>query len=67
VAAEPDAGAAAAAAAGDQDDDDDDAVAAAAAAPINVRAAFVAPAGRLLLSADFSQVELCMLAHFSGG
>ncbi|KAI8467833.1 MAG: hypothetical protein J3K34DRAFT_460173 [Monoraphidium minutum] len=46
------------------------AVAAAAGADplalINVRGAFVAPAGRLLVSADYSQVELRLLAHFSG-
>ena len=38
----------------------------AALASINVRSMFVAPPGRLLLSADFSQVELRMLAHLSG-
>ena len=31
-----------------------------------IRRAFVAPAGRLLLAADYSQVELRMLAHLSG-
>lgn len=31
-----------------------------------IRQAFVAPPGRLLLAADYSQVELRMLAHLSG-
>jgi len=31
-----------------------------------IRRAFVAPAGRLLVSADYSQVELRLLAHLSG-
>ncbi|MBA3913234.1 MAG: DNA polymerase I, partial [Acidobacteriales bacterium] len=31
-----------------------------------IRAAFVAPKGSLLLAADYSQIELRLLAHFSG-
>jgi DNA polymerase-1 len=31
-----------------------------------IRAAFVAPAGRVLVSADYSQIELVVLAHLSG-
>lgn len=31
-----------------------------------IRAAFVAPPGRLLLAADYSQIELRLLAHLSG-
>ncbi len=31
-----------------------------------VRKAFVAPAGRLLLAADYSQIELRLMAHLSG-
>ena len=32
----------------------------------NLRAAFVAPPGWLLISADYCQIELRMMAHFSG-
>lgn len=33
---------------------------------LNIRAAFVAPPGHVLLTADYCQVELRMMAHFSG-
>ncbi len=33
---------------------------------VNLRRAFVAPAGMNLLSADYSQIELRVMAHFSG-
>ncbi|CAL8465203.1 g4738 [Coccomyxa elongata] len=32
----------------------------------NIREAFVAPAGRVLLSADYAQMELRLMAHLSG-
>ena len=35
-------------------------------AGLNLRRAFVAGEGRLLLSADYSQIELRVMAHFSG-
>lgn len=31
-----------------------------------IREAFVAPAGRVILAADYSQIELRLMAHFSG-
>lgn len=33
---------------------------------VNIRAAFVAPPGCVLLSADYGQIELRLMAHFSG-
>jgi DNA polymerase family A len=46
------------------------AAAAVAAAPLlescNLRAAFVAPPGCVLLAADYCQIELRMMAHLSG-
>jgi DNA polymerase theta len=33
----------------------------------NIRAAFVAERGRVMLSADYAQVEFRLMAHFSGG
>ncbi|MFO8034038.1 MAG: DNA polymerase I [Candidatus Bipolaricaulota bacterium] len=33
---------------------------------VDIRRAFVAPSGRVFLAADYSQVELRVLAHFSG-
>ena len=33
---------------------------------LNLRGAFVAPRGKVLLAADYSQIELRMLAHLSG-
>jgi len=54
-----------AAAGADDDDVDEEEDERAVAQIINVRSAFVAPRGKLLLSADFSQIELRFLAHFS--
>eukprot|EP00878_Enallax_costatus_P017338 GHUV01018210.1.p1 GENE.GHUV01018210.1~~GHUV01018210.1.p1 ORF type:complete len:407 (+),score=127.89 GHUV01018210.1:1266-2486(+) len=33
---------------------------------VNIRAAFVAPPGCVLISADYGQIELRLMAHFSG-
>lgn len=42
------------------------ATAGSSAVEINIRDAFVAPPGHLLLACDYSQIELRLLAHMSG-